>query len=107
MSIIESVATEIAKKVLERIAKRLPTRRGDHPWSVEKLRPHLIEVTNWSSRIELFGLEKAKATDSDTVGLFTSLPRKFRTGSTSGHSKPESFLLTGGGNYLLLGDPGA
>ena len=73
------VATEIAKKVLERMTNRASAGKANLPWSVDRLEPHLIEVANWSSRVELFGLAKAKATDSDTVRLFTSLPRKFRS----------------------------
>jgi hypothetical protein len=106
MSLAESIAIEIAKKVLERLSKA-PSSVKHEGWSVDRLKTHLIEVANWSGRIEFFGLGTAKATDSDTVGLFSAIPRKFRSDIESPDMNTEEILLTAKGHYLVLGDPGA
>ncbi|HJW96040.1 MAG TPA: NACHT domain-containing protein [Thermoanaerobaculia bacterium] len=102
MGIVETLVEEVIKRLFSREGNK---QRADK-WSPERLRLHLIEVANWSSRIE-FGLTEARSTDADTIALFTALPRKFRGAKTSRQTSSELELLVAPGNIVLLGDPGA
>jgi len=103
MSIIETIVAEVIKRVLNRHGSK-----SDPPqWSADRIRLHLVDVANWSSRIEFLGLAEARATDRDTIALFTSLPRKFRGDKTNVTMSDETDLRLAPGNVVLLGDPGA
>lgn len=76
-------------------------------WKPEYLQSHLVEVVNWSRRVEFLGLAAAHETDSDTVAMFASLPRKFRGNDASLVFTRENDLIAAEGSIVLLGDPGA
>lgn len=103
MGIVEIIVTEVIKRVLNRSEARPAVKA----WDPERLRPHLIEVVNWSRRIEFIGLAEARDTDRDTVALFASLPRKFRGKQSIVATTTEDDLVVAEGNIILLGDPGA
>ena len=105
MSVLESIALQISKKLIDVLSsKRLP--KPSH-WDSDALSAHLVEVANWSDRIEFFGFGRARHTDSDSIGLSTALPRKLQKWHTRADKYSERELLTATGHYLLLGDPGA
>lgn len=103
MGVVDTIVSEVIKRVLNRPSSR----RDVAAWSPEHLRPHLIEVVNWSRRVEFVGLAEARDTDRDTVALFMSLPRKFRGKKSFVVTRSEEDLATNELNIVLLGDPGA
>src|SRR6266513_2314267 len=124
MGVLESIAVEIAKKLLDRLT-RSPVPKEEN-WTVQPLYDHLVEVAKWSGRIVFYGLGEARATDSDSIALMSRLPRRFQRPQDAwrrmiqksilrrfhkpqraSRRKTENYILMGSGNYLLLGDPGA
>jgi predicted NACHT family NTPase len=105
MLVGETIGLELVKRLLDAYGKhklRPPARR-----QLESLiADHLAEIARWTGRIEFFGLSVAKDTDTDTVDLFLSIPRKFR-GTRKTPRQGERSLLESHRNYVLLGDPGA
>src|SRR5947209_959977 len=74
--ILETIATEVAKRLIGVLSAK---RSLDATlWSSEHLKDHLIQVASWSERIEFFGFSRETDTDSDSIALLTSLPRKFQ-----------------------------
>lgn len=71
------------------------------------LERHISEISNWSERIEFFGLSLAKSTDISTIDLDISItPKKFAKQDNI-EKVNEDYLLSCNRNILLLGDPGS
>jgi predicted NACHT family NTPase len=101
MGVIETIASEIIKRVLSQSKIR------SSAWKPERLRSHLIEVVNWSRRVEFLGLAEARNPDSDTIAMFSAIPRRFRGNEVSIAFTDEEELIAAEGCIVLLGDPGA
>lgn len=76
------------------------------------LRRHLVEVSNWSSQLQVWGMARPVEVAHMTTGLqMTDLPRKFQAADTgisrSVGTLDELDLLNDAAHYVLLGDPGA
>jgi len=108
---------ELIVKVLPNIIDKLINKllSSDHKKndididSIEnRIKNHLIEVANWSSRIEIHGISKALSTTQATVPLsIQHEPRKFKRPNISSETISESEILDIDGNLIILGDPGA
>lgn len=101
----------IAKKAVSTLFDVLKSKINNSKQQSEDIRvninKHLVEVTNWTSRIQFYGMSSAESTDESTISLnVNSIPRKFR-GNRSATIKSETSLLESPYHYMLLGDPGS
>lgn len=109
MPFIEALAIEIGKDIAKRVIDSFSPRSHKAGTASPEafIADHLRFVLRWASRIEFFGLSRAKNTDKDTVGLYLSIPRKFSGRHKLVKPLSELALLKANKNYLLLGGPGA
>jgi DNA polymerase III delta prime subunit len=69
---------------------------------------HVREANGWASLVHLQGMPRPVGTDTASIPLtFAAVPRRFRAGDAAGESIDERELISGPGNYLILGDPGS
>jgi len=74
----------------------------------ERLARHLRKIESWSSRIQVFEMSDALATDEHTIDLKINVqPRRFILMSKQTTSLSELDLLTTRYHYIVLGDPGS
>lgn len=105
--IIDKIASPIISIFMSKLSKYLSGSEQNNFDLQKSISSHLIEVSNWSERIQFYGMDKAKHTDSDTIKLTLLTPRKFRSKSNKYEEYDEKLLLQDNNHYLLLGDPGS
>lgn len=76
------------------------------------LRRHLVEVSNWSSQLQVWGMAHPVPVANMTAALrMADMPRKFQATDPTARGVPgtleEVDLLNDRSHYVLLGDPGA
>ena len=65
-------------KGLFKVIKEIVSQYDQSPEETSaNLESHLIEASNWSYRIQLYGMSEAELTDLSTIGLEFNIPRKF------------------------------
>lgn len=109
MSIAESLIKVIADLIAKRLTAERPTTSVTSDMIATNIEKHLVEVANWSRRIQFFGISRGEETDAATIALkLHTEPRRFRLVHRSrDERKDEDQLLTDEHHYVLLGDPGA
>lgn len=107
-TIIEKLTLSIIDLFKQRLSKYIDGSSSGISDLYKKISEHLIEVSNWSERIQFYGMGRAKFTDSDTIKLsMLNTPRKFRSQTKRYKKYSEDSFLQNGENYLLFGDPGS
>jgi hypothetical protein len=96
MAIAEALIKIIADLLQKRISAHAPAGLPTADTIRERLQNHLTEVTNWSGRIQFFGMSRGEEIDGSTIALkLHTEPRRFRVvyGSRD-EPKAETDLLT-------------
>jgi len=109
---LEALGLHFAKKSIELIIDAAKTNLTQSKSEIERLEKrigkHLVEVDNWSRRLEIFGSASAKTTENSTIPLrIMDCPRRFRGVDHDGITLNEKDIICGGEHLLLLGDPGS
>jgi hypothetical protein len=94
------------------IVKKLPKLIRAHGQDKEKvsgaIQDHLIEVSNWASVVQFFGMGTPQPTEEATVALdIYAEPRRFQSAGGQGTMKHEKDLLLHPHHVLLLGEAGS
>lgn len=111
MAISEVIAKSSISFVLDLIKpsiKRYLTKPSSH--NIEKaISDHLIEIANWSSNIQFYGMSKAKNINTHTIKLRISDDLKKFTpkGAQCEKILDETFILTNENNHIITGPPGS
>lgn len=115
MDISTIVAERITIYILDTIKDKLPslfTKSGETIVTFQdSISRHLVEVDNWSRRIEGYGWGSAHPTDSTSISLrFYTTPIRYRNNRKSNSRariKKEASIFHDNENYLIIGDPGS
>ena len=107
MDVSWELITPIAKGLFK-VIKEVVSQYDHSPEETSaNLENHLIEASNWSYRIQLYGMSEAELTDLSTIGLEFNIPRKFRTINDESRLNDENIFLNTQSHHIILGDPGS
>ena len=105
--IYSNIASELIKDVIKRLLKIIQYTQQDKDKVSDSIHNHIIDVLEWASIIQLFGMSSPDSTDNTTIALdFASEPRRFQSKEII-TTKQESDLLSEPNHILLLGEPGS
>ena len=115
--LFETIASEIAKFTIGRHFDATKERQADkkrakppdwYSWqpTEDAIWQHVNELLRTTEYVYAVGFANLSATDTATVALSFSIPRKF-VGAGTGRAQSERALLASSRNLVLLGDPGA
>jgi hypothetical protein len=109
--LVEAALGAVIELTISRILKGLrAVRKESRPDEQDvsaRLRQHLIQTVNWTSRVYVPGMERAHALDT-TIPLFLVLgQRRYRSRRRAESTYPESYLLEENGHFLLQGNLGS
>ena len=105
----EKLVTALGTRVLGLLVRHVKE-NGDSTYRLddEAISRHMVEVRNWCTRIQFFGLSKAHLTERQSVALqFHQTPRRFRGTTDDRERRSEKELLRDPNHHLVLGDPGS
>ena len=99
-----SLAPQVFKLVTNAISTFSPKDGQQISTAIEN---HLIEVVNWATVDQVFGVSRPQGIDEYTIALDLSIePRRFKS-PDGAESKHENDILNDPTNCLLLGEPGS
>lgn len=101
-------AAILAPYILNQLSKRINAQHQDSSKVSEAIERHLIEVANWVSTVQFFGMGTPKFTEQTTIALdFYTEPRRFQSATDTNTTKNETDLLSDPSHSLMLGEPGS
>jgi len=101
-------AKEICSLIRNRLLKRLDRAAPEWQPVLNRLEDYIVEVLQWSSRIQFFGMAEAEDTDAATIDLhLRTQPRRFLSLTSKHQSVGEMAVLTDPLHYVILGEPGS
>jgi len=105
---IYPVISILLPHILRQIAGLIKSQSQETDKVSEAIQRHLVEVTNWSSLVQFYGMSKPLYTDQDTVALsIHTEARRFQSVINPATIKNENDILLDPHHILLLGEPGS
>lgn len=108
LEVMKRLAASLLPKAVDVLMGTCEPREDPGPDIEKAMAAHLEEVSNWSSRMQVFGMPAPKNVDCDTFELeIYPEPLRFRSLGSTCPVLRERDLLTDQNCWLILGQPGS